>query len=97
MGFTNVLAGGAPRTTAAGRTYSNTTIAVDRGNLDTSELFHTGWVTLADHTGPSAGRPLVDEYNHPIALGFRYLDTTLGKIVVRAGTGWIDATNGATT
>ena len=97
MGFRNVLApstAGIPRTTMSGRTYSGATVAVDRGNLDTSELLSAGWVRLADHTGPTSARPTIDELGAGIVPGFRYLDTTLGRVVVAAGGQWIDASTG---
>ena len=56
--------------------------------------FHAGWVRLADHTGPTTARPTIDEYGNAIAPGFRYLYTTLGRVVVSAGGQWIDASTG---
>ena len=96
MGFTTTLGGGPARTTEFGRSYSGTTVAVDRMSLDLSELTSAGWTILADHKGTTAQRPVIDEFSAPLQSGFRYLDTTLGKVVLRTSAGgWIDATTGA--
>lgn len=95
MGFTTTLGGGPARTTEFGRSYSGTTVSVDRVSLDLSELTAAGWTILADHKGTTAQRPVIDELNLPLQSGFRYLDTTLGRVVLRTSAGgWMDGMTG---
>ena len=96
MGFTTTLGGGPTRTTEFGRSYSGTLITVDRTSLDLSELLSAGWTVIADHKGATAQRPVIDELNMPLQSGFRYLDTTLGRVVVRTTAGgWMDGMTGS--
>ena len=105
MGFTLVLGGGPNYTVAASRTsggmssdrsYSGPVVTIGRGTNDAGELQSAGWVLLANHTGTTLQRPTIDDLGNPLQIGFRYLDTTLSKIVVRTTAGgWIDATTGA--
>jgi hypothetical protein len=66
-------------------------------------LASTGWHQIADGVGTTAQRPTTG-----LKRGFRYLDTTLNKLVVWYGAGggishptaqepgfWLDATSGA--
>ena len=80
--------------TSYGRTYSGPLAVLDRSNFECNDLQSRGWVKMADHTGTTANRITVDPLFGPIASGFRYLDTTLSKVVVWNGGGWIDANTG---
>ena len=86
--------GGSPVTTSYGRTWSGPLAVMDRNSSEGSELQSRGWLKLADHTGTTANRITVDPLFGPISSGFRYLDTTLNKVVVWSGGGWIDANTG---
>ncbi len=100
MGFSSTLAGG-PSYTAGlpgaqpGRSYSGNAVIVDRALNDFTELTAAGWTVLANHRGTTAQRPIVDEFNNAIQPGFRYLDTTLSKVIVRGATAWLDPVSGA--
>lgn len=105
MAFTAVLGGGPAYTVAASRTsggtspdrsYSGASVTIGRGTNDAGELQAAGWALLANHTGTTPQRPALDDLGNPLQIGFRYLDTTLSKIVVRTASGaWIDGMTGA--
>jgi hypothetical protein len=92
--YSAVLAGG-PTVTVNGRTYTaGTPITVDRFSLDIPVLNSSGWYKLAEHTGTTAQRPADTEQGNALEKGYRYLDTTLGKIVVRVNSAWLDINTG---
>ena len=102
MGFTTTLGGGPSFTVSAGgphssggRVFNGASIVVDRATSDHGDLQAAGWVILANHKGTTAQRPTLDDAGNPLQNGFRYLDTTLGKIVVRTAGVWIDGMTGA--
>jgi hypothetical protein len=93
-GFITILAGG-PTVVTSGRTYaSGVVVSLDRFNIDLPILKSSGWTVIADHTGATAARP--SDLEHGVALpnGFRYLDTTLGKVVIRSNGQWLDINTG---
>ena len=93
-GFTSVLAGG-PTVVANGRTYAaGAAKSVDRLSIDYPLLLSSGWYPLAAHTGTTAQRPVDTEHGHALPPGFSYLDTSLGKVVVRTNGQWIDVNTG---
>lgn len=94
-GFTCILAGG-PTVVTNGRTYTAGTIAsIDRSSLDLLQLTSAGWFKIADATGTTAQRPIDTEHGNALPSGFHYLDTTLGKVVVRVNGAWLDINTGS--
>ena len=92
--FQVVLAGG-PTVTVNGRTYTKgNVVSLDHFSLDLPVLISSGWVKLADATGTTAQRPTDTEHGHALPDGFHYLDTSLGKVVVRNGALWLDINTG---
>lgn len=94
VGFAALLCAGPTITTTSGHTYSGTTATADRLSPDFQELKAAGWLVLAGATGTTAQRPVDLEHGGQLPIGFRYLDTTLATIIVRAAVGWINATTG---
>ena len=93
--FSAVLAGG-PTVTVNGRTYTaGTVVSIDSFSLDVPVLISSGWFKLAEHTGTTAQRPADTERGHALPNGYRYLDTTLGKVVVRVNGAWLDINTGS--
>jgi len=93
-GFTVVLAGG-PTVVTNGRTYaSGAVVSLDHFSLDLPVLLSSGWGKLADATGTTANRPADTEHGFALPPGFRYLDTTLTKVVIRINGGWYDINTG---
>ncbi|MFX4971192.1 hypothetical protein ABTB72_19630, partial [Acinetobacter baumannii] len=77
-GFVTILGGGPTVTVpGTGRTYSGSTVQLDRLNSDIAFLTAAGWVVLADANGTTAQRPTDLENVGPLPLGFRYYDSTL--------------------
>ncbi|SDD58856.1 hypothetical protein SAMN05444678_11695 [Sphingomonas sp. YR710] len=91
IAFSSVLAGG-PATITNGRSYTGATVIVGRGLVDYTDLKAAGWIVIADHTGTTAQRPVDLEQGGALPPGFRYLDTTISKLVFWTGRAWIDAT-----
>ena len=89
-----VLAGG-PTVVTNGRTYTaGTLVTIDSMSLDVTTLISSGWFKLAEHSGTTAQRPADTERGHALVSGYHYLDTTLGKVVVRVNGAWLDINTG---
>jgi hypothetical protein len=89
-----VLAGG-PTLTVNGRTYAaGAVVTLDSLSLDVAALISAGWVKLAEHSGTTAQRPVETEHGSPLLNGYSYLDTTLGKVVIRSNRAWLDINTG---
>lgn len=93
--YSCVLAGG-PTVVSGGRTYPAGTVAtVDRSSLDVTSLKAAGWIVIADSSGSTTQRPTDLERGEALPNGFRFLDTTLGRVVVWTRLGWVDGNTGA--
>jgi len=84
--------------TVNGRTYSATPgSAIDIFDADAEVLSANGWIKVA-LSGPTTARPSPNPLGTPPYLagpGFKFLDTTLGKIVVYDGATFRDPVTGA--
>lgn len=68
---------------------AGTILDIPDNSADGNVLTANGWSRLG-YVGTTAQRPTVS-----VAAGDRYVDTTLGKMVVYDGVGWRDPSNGA--
>lgn len=77
-----------------GRTYTGAPgVAIDVPDFDADMLAANGWID-AGPSGTTAQRPTGTLGRYSASAGFKFLDTTLGKIIVSNGTSWIDPVTG---
>ena len=83
--------------TANGRTYSAVPgVAIDIVDCDAEVLSANGWTKIA-LSGATSARPSPNPNATPpylAASGFKYLDTTLNKVIVFDGQNWRDPITG---
>jgi hypothetical protein len=89
---------GGATTVVSGRSYTGATGAiVSAPDFDANVLCANGWLQVVDGgSGTTAQRPTAPVATKPNGLaGVRYLDTTLGYVVVHDGKNWRNPSTGA--